>query len=112
MKIKPNTDFLVKPGEVISVTVQAFNTLYLAGFSNLSSGNWIPVSPPNPEVRKFIAPNVPINSFDIAFAFEPAADPAKYHVTIVGDPAEDTFQEDIPPLPPLPAGRDYRFVSS
>jgi len=112
MRIKPNADFLVKPGEVITVTVQASGTVYLAAVSDLSFGNWIPVSPPNPEVRKFIVPNVPINSFDIAFAFEPAADPAKYHVTIVGDPSEDTYSRDIPPDPPLPTSRHYTFVTA
>jgi hypothetical protein len=112
MRIKPDTDFLVKPGEVITVTVLASGTVYLAAISDLSFGNWIPVSPPNPEVRKFIVSDVPTNSFDIAFAFEPAADPAKYHVTIVGDPNEDTYSKDIPPDPPLPTGRDYTLVTS
>jgi len=112
MRIKPNGDFLVRAGEIIAVTVLASDTVYLAAFSHLSVANWIMVSPPNPEVRKFSMPAVAINSFDVAFAFQPAADPAKYHVTIVGDPAGDTYEEDIPPDPPLPTGRDYRFVTN
>ncbi len=113
MKIKPNGDFLVNPGEIITVTVQGLGTVYLAAFSDLSFGNWIAISSPNPEVRKFVAPATPVNSFDIVFHFEPQNDPtAKYQVTIVGYPGGDTFKEDVPPLPPLPAGRDYTFVTN
>jgi hypothetical protein len=119
MKKKPNGDFLVKPGEIITVTVQASGTEYLASFSDLSFGNWVVVSPPNvqpnpdTEVRKFTALPVPANSFDIQFTFNTTDDSAKYHVTIVGVSGEDTFEEDVlPPPPPLPEGRDYTFVTS
>jgi len=119
MRIKLNGDFLVKPGEVITVTVKASGTEYLASFSGLSFGNWVVVSPPNvppnpdTEVRKFTVLSVPANSFDIQFTFNTGDNSARYHVTIVGNPAEDTFQEDVlPPPPPLPEGRDYTFVTN
>lgn len=110
MRILPSGDFKVKVSETITVTVLASDTTYLAGIGNLKSGQWEKVSPPNPEVRKFDMPNVPANAFDITFDFNPRSAPAKYHVTIVGDPAEDTHEEDIPPDPPLPTNRRYRFV--
>ena len=47
MQIKPNGDFLVKINEVITVTVTASDTKYLAAISSLSYGNWTITSPPN-----------------------------------------------------------------
>lgn len=103
-------NFLVKPGEIITVTVEAFGTVYDAAIADPSFGKWILVSPPNPEVKKLNVPDVPVNVFTITFDFDPASVPAKYHVTIVGDPTEDTYTEDIPPDPPLPTSRKYTLV--
>ena len=104
--------FLVRPGEPIVVTVEASGTVYLADIADPSFGKWTPVSPPNPEVKKLDAPDVPVNPFTIAFDFQPASAPATYHVTIVGDPSGDTHTQDIPPDPPLPTTRLYTLVTS
>jgi hypothetical protein len=121
MTIKPNGDFLVNTGEIITVTVKASDTQYLAAFSDLSSGSWIltslPNVPPDPlsEVRQFVMIGT-VNSFDIQFGFlpPPGTAPASYHVAIAGNaPGGATFADDIfPPASPLPPDRDYTFVTS
>lgn len=121
MTIKPNSDFLVKPGEAITVTVRASDTEYLARITELSFGNWVtPNVPPEPlaEVRTFVMPAVSINSFGIQFFFlpPPGVAPANYHVNIVGsEPGGTPFDDDISapdPPSPLPPDRGYRFVTS
>jgi hypothetical protein len=117
-----NGHFLVKAGEIITVTVKASDTEDLAAFSDLSSGNWIMTSlpnvPPDPlaEVRKFVMPDVATDIFDVQFGFiaSPAGAPTSYHVNIVGsDPAGAPFDQDIPnPNSPLPPDRLYTFVTT
>jgi len=121
MTIKPNGDFLVKVGEVITVTVTASDTKYLAAISPLSFGHWTVTSPPNvppgslKEVREFVVA-MPTNSFDVAFGFlpPPGVAPAKYHINIAGsDPGGAAFDDDIAnPHSPVPPIEDYTLVTS
>lgn len=121
MQIKPDGDFLVKQGEVITVTVTASDTKYLAAISQLSYGGWVVTSPPNVpsgnlrEVREFVM-QVATNSFDVAYAFlpPPGSAPGSYHINIVGsDAGGAAFDDDIlNPGSPVPVVLDYTFVTS
>jgi hypothetical protein len=122
MTRQQNGHFLVKVGEIITVTVKASDTKYLAAFSPLSSGNWVltslPNVPPDPlaEVRQFVMPGVSTNIFDVQFGFlpPPGSAPGSYHVNIVGsDPSGIPFDQEIPnPNSPFPPDRLYTFVTS
>lgn len=121
MQIKPNGSFLVKPNEIVTVTLTASDTKYLAAISPLSFGNWIVSSPPNvspnplTEIREFVMV-APTTSFAVTCGFlpPPGTAPAGYHVKIEGnDPADVPFDDDILyPNSPMPSIRHYTFETS
>ncbi|HMG36314.1 MAG TPA: hypothetical protein VKM94_20415 [Blastocatellia bacterium] len=116
MQINPNTGFFdVQPGELITITVCARNTHYLASFPDAPSCTaWTNIQGPAAgcESRQFIAPAAGECFVVITFDFESDQngsfpDDAEYDVNVKGTPGI-SFDDD-PVTPPPVVARQYRF---
>jgi hypothetical protein len=121
MNLQPNGNFHVTAGEVITVTVTAVNTMYLAIFSDLLVADWDRVTPPQvagpnraSETRRFTASTLAgREAFTILFDFvrnpgQMVPPTAQYIVDVrgtVGVPVS----VPIPPVPPFPLDQQFVF---
>lgn len=105
MKINPDGTLSVKPGEQITITINATQTPYQVGEpGNPCDGAWVSRTGPNPRVLVFDAPMNGVCAIVLAYRFVPDATGAmpagaQYKTKIAGDPDEDTFPQTVTPPP-------------
>ncbi len=120
MKVQQDGDLEIVTGEVVTVTVTAIKTHYLAIFGDLLHAEWTIVSPVQPagpdkvrEVRSFVAQAAGTEAFGISCDFvrntENQPSPgALYEILLKGD-GPLVIRKLILPLPPFPAVRPFVF---
>lgn len=120
MRLQPDGDLEIAPGELVTVSVTAINTHYLAIFGDLLQADWAIVQPlhqvaPNAtqETRSFAAGVAPGEAFSISFDFirnlQNQVNPgATYQITVVGS-GPFRIQKSILPIPPFPIVRPFVF---
>jgi hypothetical protein len=125
MILQPNGNFHLTPGEVITVTVTAVNTMYLAIFSDLLVADWDRVQPPQvsgpnqaSETRRFRASTTAParEAFTILFDFvhnpgQIVPTTAQYIVDVRGTVGVPV-RVPIPPVPPFPLDQQFVFEVS
>lgn len=123
MIVQPDGDFQIKPGEVVTFTITAINTVYLAIPSRLRQATWQIVAPPHSvgpnttqEMRRFQAglTTPDVESTTIIFDFiRNAADVvppgAQYVVDVQGSNGAFVARKVILPIPPFPVDRHFMF---
>jgi hypothetical protein len=123
MILQPDGDFQLQPAEVVTITVTAVNTIYLAIFSRLRRAEWQILSPPRAvapnqiqEVRRFqaglAAPD--LESTTILFDFVRDANDnvpngAEYVVDLQGSLGPFRPRKLVLPVPPFPIDRHLVF---
>ena len=121
MVLQPDGDLQLAHGELVTVTVTANLTHYLAIFSDLLVAEWTIVQPVHAvsptstqETRSFVAGAPAQESFALTFDFvrnqQGAANPgAEYLIQLRGDRGPFMVQKRIIPIPPFPVGRPFLF---
>jgi hypothetical protein len=121
MRVQPDGDLEIAHGEVVTVTVTANNTHYLAIFSNLLSATWTILQPvhqagPNSiqETRSFVAGAGSQEAFALSLDFvrnqAGATNPgAEYFIDVQGNLPPFGIRKRIVPIPPFPVGRPFVF---
>ena len=121
MKLQPDGDLQVAPGEVVTVMVTAANTHYLAIFSDLQRAEWTIVEPVHQvsqvavqETRSFVAGASGSEVFALTLDFvrdkQGATHPqAQYVIQVRGNREPFTVTKQIVPIPPFPIGRPFLF---
>jgi hypothetical protein len=121
MLLQPDGDLQIARGEVVTVTVTANNTHYLAIFSDLQQANWTIVHPIHPigpvsvqETRSFIGGPPGLEGFALTLDFvrdqQGATQPgAEYVIHVKGNGGPFFVQKRIVPIPPFPIGRPFVF---
>jgi hypothetical protein len=120
MLVQQDGDLEIAPGELVTVTVTAVRTHYLAIYGDLLHAEWTIVSPVQPvapemvrEVRSFVAQAPGTEGFAISCDFvrntqnEPNPG-ALYEILLKGD-GPLVIRKVILPLPPFPAVRPFVF---
>ena len=121
MVLQQDGDLQIAPGEVVTVTVTANRTHYLAIFSDLLVADWAVVQPihqvgqvSTQETRSFVAGAGPQEAFALSVDFvrnqQGATNPgAEYLIQVRGDRGPFVIQKRIVPIPPFPIGRPFLF---
>ena len=121
MVLQPDGDLQIAHGEVVSVTVTANRTHYLAIFSDLLAADWTIVQPLHAasptsvqETRSFVAGAGAQEAFALSLDFvrnqQGATNPgAEYLIQVRGDRGPFAVQKLIVPIPPFPVGRPFVF---
>ena len=120
MLVQQDGDLEIAPGELVTVTVTAVRTHYLAIYGDLLHAEWTIVSPVQPvapemvrEVRNFVAQAPGTEGFAISCDFvrntQNQPNPgALYEILLKGD-GPLMIRKVILPLPPFPAVRPFVF---
>jgi hypothetical protein len=120
MKLQPDGDIQVAPGERVVVAVTSISTQYLAIFSDLLTADWVIEQPLQAlgngarEIRSFTAGDGGTDAFAITFDFvrnvqgQPDPD-GSYEIAIRGDKGAFTIQKRILPSKILPINRPFLF---
>jgi len=120
MQVQDDGDLEIVTGEVVTVTVTAIKTHYLAIFGYLLHAEWTIVAPVQPagpdrvrEVRSFVAQAPGTEAFAISCDFVRNTDNqpnpgALYEILLKGD-GPLVIRKLILPLPPFPAVRPFVF---
>jgi hypothetical protein len=121
MLLQPDGDLQIGRGEVVTVTVTAHNTHYLAIFSDLQQASWTIVQPVHAigpvsaqEARSFVAGPAGLEGFALTLDFvrdqQGATRPAaEYVIHVKGNGGPFFVQKRIVPIPPFPIGRPFVF---
>ena len=121
MVLQPDGDLQIAHGEVVTVTVTANRTHYLAIFSDLQQADWTIVQPVHAvtalttqETRSFVAGAGAQEAFALSLDFvrnqQGAANPgAEYLIQLGGNQGPFVIQKRIIPIPPFPVGRPFVF---
>jgi hypothetical protein len=121
MVVQQDGDLQIAHGEVVTVTVTANRTHYLAIFSDLLAADWTIVQPVHAisqtsvqETRSFAAGAGALESFTLSLDFvrnqQGATAPgAEYLIQVRGDRGPLVIQKRIVPIPPFPIGRPFTF---
>lgn len=119
MRVQPDGDLEVSPGETVTVEIEATDTAFLAHTGPLQLGQWASVAHPSPlkEVREFTVSNTFSTNFSFTTGFDfslgsggliPAT--AKYVLIISGTgPGGSTRKRTIRPQAILPAVKVFSF---
>jgi hypothetical protein len=120
MLVQQDGDLQIAQGELVTVTVRAFGTHYLAIFGDLLHADWTIVDPLHQtatgvvqEVRSFVAAAPGTEAFAISCDFvrntQSQPNPgASYQILLKGS-GPLVIQKQILPLPPFPAVRPFVF---
>jgi hypothetical protein len=119
MRVQPDGDLEVSPGETVTVEIEATDTAFLAHTGPLQLGQWASVTHPSAltEVRRFTVSNTFSTnfSFTTGFDFSPGSGgtiptTAKYVVNISGTgPGGSTRRRTIRPQSILPSVKVFSF---
>ena len=119
MRVQPDGDLEVSPGETVTVEIEATDTAFLAHTGPLQLGQWASVTHPSAlkEVRKFTVSNTFSTnfSFTTGFDFSPRSGgtipaTAKYVVSIAGTgPGGSTRTRTVRPQSILPSVKVFSF---
>lgn len=121
MLLQPDGDLQIAPGEVVTVTVIATHTHYLAIFSDLQHATWDLVQPVRQtgpatvqEIRRFVAGPPGLESFALTLDFVrdmqgATRQGAEYLIHVKGSGGPFFVQKRTIPIPPFPIGRPFVF---
>lgn len=119
MRVQPDGDLEVSPGETVTVEIEATGTAFLAHTGPLQLGQWASITHPSTlsEVRTFTVSNTFSTTFSFTTGFDFTPGPggmipatARYTVSISGTgPGGKTRTRTIRPQSILPAVKVFSF---
>jgi hypothetical protein len=119
MRVQPDGDLEVSPGETVTVAIEATDTAFLAHTGHLQLGQWASVTHPSPlkEQRTFTVSNTFSTNFSFTTGFDFSLGPggkiaatAHYTVRISGTgPGGAVRLRDVGPQSILPSLKVFSF---